>query len=43
MGTVIEEADESLFWLEALSDMAIARGAKIESLLTECSNSSPSS
>ena len=36
MGTVIEEADESLFWLEALSDMAIAHGAKIESLLTEC-------
>ena len=36
IGTVIEEADESLFWLEALSEMGIARGARIESLLTEC-------
>ena len=36
IGTVIEEADESLFWLEALSEMNIARGARIESLLTEC-------
>ena len=36
IGTVIEEADESLFWLEALSEMSIVRGTKIESLLGEC-------
>ncbi|HJW13214.1 MAG TPA: four helix bundle protein [Thermoanaerobaculia bacterium] len=36
IGTVIEETDESLFWLEALSEMGISRGPKIETLLTEC-------
>ena len=36
IGIVVEEADESLFWLEALSEMAIVRGPEIERLLREC-------
>ena len=36
IGIVIEEADESLFWLEALSEMGIVRGTLIETLLGEC-------
>ena len=36
MGIVIEEADETLFWLEALFEMKIARGEEIEQLRYEC-------
>ena len=36
MAVVIEEADESLFWLEALLEMNIARGPKVQALLGEC-------
>jgi four helix bundle protein len=36
IGIVIEESDESLFWLEALSEMGIARGEKTDRLLREC-------
>jgi len=35
IGVVIEEADESLFWLEALSELNIANGRGIEELLRE--------
>src|SRR5262249_8823130 len=37
VGVVVEEADESLFWSEALSEMAIVRGSEINRLLRECS------
>jgi four helix bundle protein len=36
IGIVIEEADESLFWLEAVSDMKIVKGLAFETLLDEC-------
>ena len=36
MGVVIEEADESLFWLEALSEMGILKDETIARLLREC-------
>jgi four helix bundle protein len=36
ISVVIEEADESLFWLEALFEMKIVNGPAIETLLREC-------
>jgi four helix bundle protein len=36
MGIVIEEADESSFWLEALLEMQIVRADSAERLLKEC-------
>jgi four helix bundle protein len=36
VGVVIEEADESRFWLEALSEMGIATGPVVDALLNEC-------
>jgi len=35
MGTVVEEADESVFWLEMLVDTEIVREDKVEPLLRE--------
>jgi four helix bundle protein len=35
MGTVVEEADESVFWLEMLVDSEIARKEKADPLLRE--------
>ena len=35
IGIVIEEADESLFWLEALSELKIVNGSEINRLLYE--------
>jgi four helix bundle protein len=35
IGTVVEEADETVFWLEMLSDCEIVRPKKLELLLTE--------
>lgn len=35
MGTVVEEADESVFWLEMLVDTEIVREEKVEPLLRE--------
>jgi hypothetical protein len=35
MGTVVEEADESVFWLEMLVDTEVVRREKIEPLLRE--------
>jgi len=35
MNVVIEEADESLFWLEALTEMEIARATQTTLLLRE--------
>jgi hypothetical protein len=35
MGLVVEEADESVFWLEILSDCGIVSKDRIESLLGE--------
>lgn len=35
MGTVVEEADETVFWLELLSETAIVSTAKLEELLKE--------
>ena len=35
MGTVEEEADESLFWLELIVDAKLATAARVEKLLKE--------
>jgi four helix bundle protein len=35
MGTVEEESDESLFWLECLNDLATRRHAELDRLLAE--------
>ena len=35
LGTVEEEADESLFWLETLQELATRTNAELERLLTE--------
>jgi four helix bundle protein len=35
MGTVVEEADETIFWLELLSDTAVVPASKLEELLKE--------
>jgi hypothetical protein len=35
MGTVEEEADESLFWLECLGELATRRHAELERLTQE--------
>jgi four helix bundle protein len=35
MGTVVEEADETVFWLELLVDVGIVRKALMEKLLAE--------
>lgn len=35
ISTVVEEADETVFWLEMLSDAEIVRKREIESLLVE--------
>jgi four helix bundle protein len=35
IGTVVEEADETVFWLEMLSDCDIVPPKKLESLLAE--------
>ena len=35
IGVVVEEADESLFWLEMLSDCEIVRIEKLKALLAE--------
>jgi four helix bundle protein len=36
IGVVVEEADESMFWLETLSEMGISRDGRIPDLLREC-------
>jgi len=36
IGVVTEEADESVFWLELLSELNIAKGAGLDRLLQEC-------
>lgn len=35
MGVLVEEADETLFWLELLRDSAIIKASKLESMLDE--------
>ncbi|MBZ5533039.1 MAG: four helix bundle protein [Acidobacteriia bacterium] len=35
IGVVVEEADETVFWLEMLGDSGIVRPVKLQSLLTE--------
>src|SRR5256885_11000541 len=35
LGVVVEEADETVFWLELLGDSGIVRAKKLEALLTE--------
>lgn len=35
MGTVVEEADESVFWLELLVEAEVVEKQKVESLLRE--------
>ena len=35
IGVVLEEADETVFWLEMLSDSGIVRPAKLQELLSE--------
>jgi four helix bundle protein len=35
IGVVVEEADETVFWLEMLADSGIVRAEKLESLLAE--------
>jgi len=35
IGTVVEKADETVFWLEMLSDCGIVQPKKLESLLAE--------
>ena len=36
IGIVLEEADESLFWLEALSELGISRDDRLGPLIGEC-------
>jgi hypothetical protein len=35
IGVVLEEADETVFWLEMLSDSGLVRPAKLQGLLSE--------
>jgi len=35
MGVVVEEADETVFWLELLIDTGVVRKALMESILAE--------
>ena len=35
IGIVVEEADETVFWIEMLSDSGLVRAAKLENLLAE--------
>jgi four helix bundle protein len=35
LGVVVEEADETVFWLELLGDSGIVRAAKMQKLLDE--------
>jgi len=35
IGVVVEEADETVFWLEMLADSGIVRSEKLANLLTE--------
>ena len=35
MGVVVEEADETVFWLELLVEAAVVPAAKMEALLSE--------
>ena len=37
LGIVVEEADETLFWLELLADSGIVKAAKLRELLSESS------
>lgn len=37
MGTVVEEADESVFWLELLENASVCSGAAVQPLKTEAS------
>jgi four helix bundle protein len=37
LGVVVEEADETVFWLELLGDSGIVSAAKVEKLLDEAS------
>jgi four helix bundle protein len=36
IGVIDDEADESMFWLEALSEMGISRNERVPGLLREC-------
>ena len=36
LGIVLEEADETLFWLELIDEMAIHRGSSVGFLTQEC-------
>ena len=36
LGIVLEEADETLFWLELIDEMAIHRGSSVGFLMQEC-------
>jgi len=35
MGVVVEEADESVFWLEMLAETSVVRRELVQELLTE--------
>ena len=35
MGVVVEEADETVFWLELLADTGILKESRLKNLLTE--------
>jgi len=35
LGIVVEEADETVFWLEMLADSGVVKAAKLRELLTE--------
>jgi hypothetical protein len=35
MGVVVEEADESVFWMELLVDAQIVQKARLDGLITE--------
>ena len=35
MGTVVEEADESVFWLELLVEAGVVPGARVKDLMRE--------
>ena len=35
IGVVVEEADETVFWLEMLADSGLVRPAKLQNLMTE--------
>ena len=36
LGIVLEEADETLFWLELIDEMAIHKGSSVGFLIQEC-------